>query len=1351
LHQFAPTVDTFGLVAAGRSFAFEGAERVLGPLFNTLPAPLSLQADDSWASLIQRCHDFNVAALPYQHTPLRDIKKWCQRDPTDPVFDAIFVFQNLRANGIQAADKIWAPLDDAPKAEYPLAFELELGISGELAGTVVARRDVATGTMLQEFLHCFDVALKSTGQDAQQRVAEVLKITTTSTTSKPSLNGTDQPTPYLNGVQGFSWTTEATKLRGEIAKLASLDESEVNEHSTIFSLGLDSIDAVKLTSRLKKSGLIIPVSKLIRAQTIPRILSSLEQDTSSASVEKGESLCLQLEQQLTSTISLPSTLDKSQVERIMPATPSQEALIAEMVRSEFREYYNHDVLRLAPDVDLERLQNAWEEAVRNSPILRTSFIEVTSPDLDAVYAQVVHIPNSLHFSHLKVDHFTELDALLENIREDAKRSFSESSPTRLTFVQCGPELNLVLSLAHAQYDGHSLALIHQDVEHAYHEGSVETRPSPDAVINESITAVNEQALAFWRNNLSGARASPMPSMHADDKSNTLHRVESLSSITVDEARSFCRNGGISLQSLAQSSWALTLAHYTRSLEVIFGAVLACRDSEESEQVLFPMMNTVAMRATLHGTRQEMLKYMQDVNTDVLAHQRTPLRSIQRAAANVIRSDSVDDSGRLFDTLFIYQHRPDSTGEQRAPLYESVGGSSSIEYPVAVEMEAVRDRIVLRAACKHSTLDHSGTQELLQRLDHVLGAIVRAPNEPTVKFSGSQLSICGLPSASLLTDIVNDNLDGARDVSEEEESTPSKEADAIKAALSQVSKTSPEDLSSNSTIESIGIDSISAIKVVALLRKQKVQISVGELVRAKTIGRMAKIVQDRSTLSKPSDVPSKDVVAQYVQQHKLNEVPSLHELEASNIQAVLPALPGQIYMLNVWQVTQGRLFYPTFNYRMTGQASKDQLEGAWKALTSKIDVLRTVFCTTSAAEVPMVQVVVKQVPNNFTTGDSQPAIASIQPMAHLHAISTADGWTLQLSIHHALYDAVSLPLLMEDFQSLVSGMSPTPSALSQADFLALSLKPSAQTSRQDFWKSYLSQTKPLGLQQPASDQAQARVEIFKQGLLPATSTLETLARRENVTPQSILFATHARVYAKLAHQTQPNTANDDVVLGIYLAGRSHIEHLPTLRSPTLNLVPLLVRSASNTPLLESAKQIQQDLQAIGSPENSSVGLWEIAAWTGVKVDTFVNFLRLPDSAEESDNKHDSGDNAANRLEAIDDERFATRSQIVEPKNNGNSSVDFQVPKELLPPKGQAHTSDASAYLVSSIQPQNGKPILLLRQKLTSLPPQHSLDLEATLTPAGTLDVGLFCPAAMLGLPGAERALEELRTELESFGA
>lgn len=1338
LHQFAPNVNTYGVIVSGRSFAFEGADQILGPLFNTIPSPSGLQTDDTWLSLIQRCHAFNAAVLPHQHTPLRDIKKWCKFAPSDPVFDALFVFQNTRTTRTPATNPFWEPISDKPRAEYPLAFEVELDAQGTLAATIVAKRNVATESALQRLLQSFDQALRLLEQGPDQPIAKSFHIAANLATNGQRKDTAAEDAPYLNGVHDFSWTAEAQKLRSEIAKIASLEEHEIDEHSTIFSLGLDSIDAVKLASRLKRSGMAISVSKLLRAQTIPRILSSLQENLDNDLANEKISLLAQLQKQLPNALTLPKSFDSTQIERILPATPSQEALMAEMVRSDFLEYYNHDVLQLRPNIAFEELRSAWTTIARNLPILRTSFIEVSSPEIDAVYAQVVHKFNGLDFSHIELDDLSELDGVLENIRNDVRKSISVSPPTRLTFVQVGSERYLLLSLAHAQYDGHSLALLHQDVERAYSDSSVDSRPSPDLVIDASLAAVDSQALAFWRNNLSGAQICRMPQAKPNDTSATLHRVEDVSSVTTSEARSFCRNGGFSMQTLAQTSWALTLAHYVRRLEVVFGAVLACRDSEEAEQIMFPMMNTVPVRATLHGSRKDMLKHMQDVSTDVLAYQRTPLRFIQSAAAGVVESSDINDTSDghgLFDTLFIYQHRPDQTGQQTEPLYDSVGGSSNIEYPVAVEVEAVGERLILRAACKHKFFNDDRAQDLLRSLNQALEAIVRRPDEPTVTFRGSQSSICGLPFTICQTESVA-MTSKSEEASDDDASSLSGEAITIRDVLCQVSKTPPEELSPSSTIESIGIDSISAIKVVALLRKQGVKLSVGELIRAKTVGRMAKVVQDRTVDSTPDQIDAKETIAVYTDEHRLADVLTVHGIDGANVQSVLPALPGQIYMLNVWQTTHGQLFYPTFTYRFTGRATLGQLQGAWQALVREHDALRTAFCATGDLQNPVCQVVLKKVPESFSSGDDQPVSPSQQPMARLRVEETSSSWTLKLTIHHALYDAISLPLLMEDFAAFVAGRSPTPSPISQTDFLALSLTPSAQASRKRFWTDYLNGAKPVGLQQPELDTAQDRVEIFNPGLLPATSNLETVARKENLTPQSILFAAHARSYARTASKSP---TQDHVVLGIYLSNRSHIEHLPALRSPTLNLVPLLVRSAGTTPLLKSARQIQHDLRLIGSAENSAVGLWEIADWTGVRVDTFVNFLRLPSQAEENE---DDREGYGGRFEAVEDQRLAARSQVTPAKEEERAR--FCPPKALPPTQdGVRDVHLVSLRTVSRIIA--GAPSI----ELMSFS-QHSLDLEATITPDGTLDVGLFCPASMVGLPEAEVLLQDLKRELQSVG-
>jgi amino acid adenylation domain-containing protein len=1342
LHELAPELSVYGTVVSGRSFAFEHADQVLGPLFNTLPNPLNLQSDDTWTSLVQRCHSFNVAALPFQHTPLRDIKKWCKRSPSDPVFDAMFVFQNLQVTGTSSASSIWKAVETAPRAEYPLAFELELDFKGGLKATVVSKGEIATSDMLQTMLQSFGSALDLIEQAPEQRISERFRVSLASIALTDASNGPGQQTPYLNGVHNFTWTTEARKIRSEIATLASLEEDEIDEHSTIFSLGLDSIDAVKLTSRLKRAGMSTTVSALIRAQTIPRILSSLQPDDSKSATKQETSRLREIEQKLSSCLSSDDSVDQTTVERILPATPSQEALISEMVRSDFREYYNHDVLCLGDDIDFERLLSAWELVVRQSPILRTSFVEVISPDIDAVYAQVIHMPQKLEVARVELPDASKMDDLLEAIGNEVKLSLSRSPPTRLTVVTVASARYLVLSLAHAQYDGHSLALIHQDVEDAYLKQSVNARPLADTLIEASLAAVDSQALAFWRNNLAGARTHRMPPVNPDGNPDTLHRVEDVCTITSNEARAFCRDSGFSLQALAQCAWALTLAHYTSCFDVIFGAVLACRDSEEAEKVLFPLMNTVPIRATLHGTRRAMVKHMQNVNTDALGYQRTPLRHIQRAATSVVHSESVNDHSTLFDTLFIYQHRPDQTDKQNEPLYESVGGSSNIEFPVAVELEAMGEHMILRAACKHIVLDRVGAQKLLHTLGRMLEAIVRTPDEPTVEFAESRASVCGLPFIRINAEDTVKAPTSSEQESEPEMPAASAEANMIKDALCQVSRTPPGELSDSATIESIGIDSISAIKVVALLRKQGVQLSVGELIRAKTVARIAKVAHDHASASSPegSDVSDDTSLARYVAQHRLAEVPSLYDIDIDNIQAVFPASPGQTYMLNVWQTTQGQLFYPTFEYHLAAQVTEHQLQGAWEKLVEQHNILRTIFCATSNTEVPIAQVVLKRTSSTFNVGRKQQPSPYQQPMAHLNVVQSSTFRKLKLHIHHALYDAISLPLIMEDFETLLAGAAPTLPSVSYENFLSLSLAPTAQTSRQEFWSEYLSNVNILLLQQPEESNTKSRVEIFKPEFLSTTSALEAAARKEGLTLQSLLFAAYARIYAQIARRSPSYNGGDDVVTGIYLSNRSHIDDLPDLRSPTLNLLPLLVRSASTVSLIESARQIQEDLQLIGTPENSAVGLWEIAKWANVKVDTFVNFQRLPDLLDD-----DIGANgeAKHELEVVEDERLAARACVVggDHSDDDDHSASFQPPKELFSMEKHMH----DAYLVSF---KAANIYLTYRSLLTALL-QHSVDLEVTITPSGTMNVGLFCPTSMISLQQAEDTLEALRGELHGL--
>ncbi|KAK5701155.1 NRPS protein [Elasticomyces elasticus] len=1291
-------VSVYGQVYSGRSIEFEGADRCIGPMFNTLPLAINFPPKESWRDHVLRCHDSNVKLLPYQHTSLRDIRKWCGLDPTIPAFDVLFVFQHQIKQPVAEKHDLWHDEEQEPQSSYPLAVEVTMGPDGTLDVAAVALRSVADEATLSELLAKFEEALNQVIEQPDNNISDDFRISHKERGLEPD---NARPLPDMNGVHDFVWSEGALILRRAVAGLSSIDIESVDEHSTIFTLGLDSIDAVRLSSIAKKAGVPLSVSQILRAQTIPRMMEATQEATSTPNKRSHESTLRIAENEATKIVSaeLP---DMAAIARVLPATPNQEALLADMLRSGYKDYYNHDILRLREDVDLERLKAAWQSVVDSAPILRTGFLQLANIHTDATFAQIVWQPRPLRYTE-----FTSTSTALNSVTQEVSADDKTATPMRLSLINEGSVRYLVLSLAHAQYDGHSLALLHEDVRAAYYH-NLQPRPCYDLLIQTALEATVAKARSFWASHLSGVevRTFPHREVHALEDTYRSERVSRLATSTV---RSFCKQHGVSMQALAQTCWSALLSHYVRSFEVVFGVVLACRDSEEAEQMMFPAMNTVPMRASLHGSRLDMTRYVQSTTDDMRAYQRTPLRTIQAAC---VQAGSLPAGRSLFDTLFIYQHRPETTSNGEEPLYESVGGNSSVEYPVAVEMEVLGDEVLMRAACKSSVLDEQGTADLLQHLDEVLNAIVERPMEPTVSFNESEASICGLPAFVLETQ--EDTIDASQPISDgetmQETQELSKIACSIREILAQVARLPVDDVSPTAAIESLGIDSISAIKVATLLRKQGISLTVSEILQAKTTIKMAKAADAKSPSNTVGSVPPAQVIARALEARSLTTLPSSSSIDQRTVELILPATAGQVYMLKIWQASGGQLFYPTFSYELKGSFDIEQLRRAWQDLSVRHGILRTVFYETGDEIVPMLQVVLKEAKNSFTVQGEEHHPDHCQPMVALGGFKDHGVWRLELSIHHALYDAVSLPILIQDFKTLLGRAEPQKSSVGYSDFLALSASADSCEARKTFWTSYLRNIAPGQLRQPEASGQHKRVELFKPGLFPDVSKLEGLSRKQGVTVQALVFAAYAKLYASLvtgstdAADSSIKDEGSDVVLGIYLSNRSHLPELDKLAAPTLNLVPLLIRSASEKSLLELAKQVQIDLGNIGSAQNSAAGLWEIAEWTGVKVDTFVNFIKL---AEQSEDAEDEGGVV---ITGLDERRTTEYARVAEPKDVGIKT----------PPSGLEKRALGDAYL-------------------------YSVDLEATIT-HGALDVGLFSPEEMLGLDKGEKVLEKLRDML-----
>lgn len=1247
LQQFFAPGATFGIIVSGRSLELENVDGTIGPLFNTIPYHHRSAHGQTWASVIRQCHEFNTAVLSFQHVPLRDVQKWCASGK--PLFDSLFSFQQAPDTS-EAAEQPWKAVDSNVNPDYPLALEATLLPSGHLRVLIVTQKGVADEKILGQVLDRFEAmataVVESPGSlamsgaddgavfDTQHGVGELREEGQTSDLAPSS----------------FQWTPEAEAMRREIALVAGLEESSLGSSTTLLELGLDSIDTIKLSARLRRAGLPLSNSQLIKGQSIEKFVAILQEKQAEKGEVQDSGYSSDVEDP---SVSLAKHLVENghylaDVQQVLPPTPLQDAMVSEMIQSDFRRYFNHDVLELSQEVNIEQLKEAWLTVIANSPILRTGFTEVGSHGFDFAYAQLILPSPFSGFRHVEIASLDEISSVMDQARIRACESQGRSNLLQLTLAKTPQKIYLVLSIAHALYDGWSLGLLHQDVRAAY-RGTYTPREGYAEYLGEILRYSKDSAPEYWSGYVADATPTIFPPRHEGIDS-SVHRAEASMDISPSALKSFCKRHAVSQQAVAQACWAAVLAARCRSLDVTFGVVLSGRETEASEAMMFPTMNTVPVRAVFYGSVATFLRYMQDNMTSISQFQHYPLRKIQALVK--------DRQSSLFNTLFILQKSTsevDNSDGSAEPLMKSVEGSSVVEYPVCVEMEVSGDNVIWRAACDDGYLSVEQTSQLLRELEGVLGFLVNSPDQNVLNFGDAGVSVCGLPAFR------QSESQPSRQVppsTVDEDDTWSTTEQLIRDVIAEMSGVEPSSINKSHNLYHLGFDSISAIRVSSTLRKRGVALTVRDMTQATSIRDMAaKAARSSAPASARGSVSDQTALKSMFEELQVASLLESAGIAAGEVVETLAATAMQIHMLNVWQRTDGEVFFPEFRYRLAGVYDAETIQKAWREHVDATPILRTIFLATDSEHVPFVQIILRR------------GSEVDNPLVKFHINQQDDGsWAIGLRIHHALYDGVSLPLIIQQFkQALHHGVQKSIETERMSiwkSFVSSSISSNAVARRKSFWASYLKDAKstPFPTQSATSN---ARASLLRRAALRDTSPLKALCAEHGLGIQSIFLAAYAQELASLS-------AREDVVFGVYLANRGGADDDDRLPYPKLCLVPLRVRVPPRGFRVEAvAGEIQRDLHRISAPENVSVGLWEIRAWTGVVVDSFVNFLSLPEEVEDNAAAAAASDDAV-KLQQVGFDEAAVRGEI------GESSV---VRPGELPWLGKSIIMDA--YPVSSL--------------------------------------------------------------------
>ncbi|KAL2911136.1 hypothetical protein HK105_209406 [Polyrhizophydium stewartii] len=419
--------------------------------------------------------------------------------------------------------------------------------------------------------------------------------------------------------------------------------------------------------------------------------------------------------------------------------------------------------------------------------------------------------------------------------------------------------------------------------------------------------------------------------------------------------------------------------------------------------------------------------------------------------------------------------------------------------------------------------------------------------------------------------------------------------ALAAVWSQVLGVQVADIGRATSFFALGGDSISAIKAAAAMQRAGISITVPQLFKAQTVARVAALADaaahdgQQSATEWPAAVLSDETLAELA--------------TVGNFDDAYPATPLQAGMVAA-TMQDARAYVNQVPLRATRTVSLESLRGALRAVVQHHAILRTSFVSTVAGGI--VQVV-------RASADAAECVAVTAPLAQHLAADKARGFSLAdaswiraalvcdpagsaqhvvVTIHHALYDGWSLPMIMRDLAAALDGhaLEPRPAFRTVVDFIAA--QDAAATEA--FWTQQLVGLEPA---QPLSLGHSARTDDEDAPLAQACSTpmaeLQRAAQRAGVTVAVVLKAAWAATLRKF-------TRSHDVVFGEVLANRDiAVAGADRIVGPLLNTVPCRVVLDDTARAADLVASLQAQHGAVLS--HSHAALVDVQRWAGVQGD------------------------------------------------------------------------------------------------------------------------------------------------------
>jgi amino acid adenylation domain-containing protein/natural product biosynthesis luciferase-like monooxygenase protein len=518
-----------------------------------------------------------------------------------------------------------------------------------------------------------------------------------------------------------------THVERELASIwsSALKIDAVSIFDDFFERGGHSLLATQVVSQIRaRLGVQLPIRTLFEAPTLMALASAIEE-----AGRAGQRV-------------LPSPQPAIRG-ATAPLSFGQERLwFLDQLGAGGRLYHDYGAIHIAGRVDFSALRRSINELVRRHEILRTTF------------AMVDGVPVERIASHLDLDLATEdLSAVPQSERLGRVSALSELQARvpfdlgkgplmRCCLVQLGPEEQVLLvTVHHIVWDGWSAGVFFRELAPIYAALIRGETPSLSSARLQHAdfaiwqrTWLTEEALAtsmsYWKKHLADVPALlAMPVDHprpaVQSHRGAAYQFE-LSVELQNSLRALSQREGVTLFMLMLAAYKVLLWRYSSQEDIVIGTPVANRTRAELEDVIGPVMNTLALRSRVHRGQRflELLREVRETTLEAYVHQDVPFAQVVEA----LQPQRTLSHAPLFQVGFTFQNIPferiELPGLTLQPL-QLPSGIAKFDLTLMVNEESGR----LATELEYSTdlFERATVERLANHFRTLLTAIVAAPD------------------------------------------------------------------------------------------------------------------------------------------------------------------------------------------------------------------------------------------------------------------------------------------------------------------------------------------------------------------------------------------------------------------------------------------------------------------------------------------------------------------------------------------------------------------------------------------------------------------------------------------------